>query len=69
MKGIFEVIYNVSHWSIADFLRGSGAQTPVIVQYPTIINEQGDAKSLLEGCEYRSSFHMNKSRGFVFWIC
>ena len=45
-KGFFEVTHDVSHLTAADFLRGPGVQTPVIVRFSTVIHERGEAKPL-----------------------
>ncbi|TYH10730.1 hypothetical protein ES288_A07G200400v1 [Gossypium darwinii] len=42
-KGFFEVTHDISHLTCADFLRGPGVQTPLIVRFSTVIHERGFA--------------------------
>ncbi|CAM6029368.1 hypothetical protein BDL97_13G072600 [Sphagnum fallax] len=45
-KGYFEVTHDITHLTCADFLRGVGVQTPLIVRFSTVIHEKGSPETI-----------------------
>ncbi|XP_065880766.1 catalase isozyme 1-like [Euphorbia lathyris] len=56
-KGFFEVTHDISHLTCADFLRGPGVQTPVIVRFSTVIHEHGSPETLRDPRGFAVKFY------------
>ncbi|NBH36902.1 catalase, partial [Clostridiaceae bacterium] len=56
-KGFFEVTHDISHLTCADFLRGPGVQTPVIVRFSTVIHERGSPETLRDPRGFAVKFY------------
>ncbi|KAI8104311.1 hypothetical protein M9434_002869 [Picochlorum sp. BPE23] len=56
-KGFFEVTHDISHLTCADFLRGPGVQTPVIVRFSTVIHERGSPETIRDPRGFAVKFY------------
>lgn len=56
-KGFFEVTHDITHLTCADFLRGPGVQTPVIVRFSTVIHERGSPETLRDPRGFAVKFY------------
>ncbi|KAG2655460.1 hypothetical protein PVAP13_1KG021100 [Panicum virgatum] len=56
-KGFFECTHDVSDLTCADFLRGPGARTPVIVRFSTVIHERGSPETIRDPRGFAVKFY------------
>ncbi|EOA39401.1 hypothetical protein CARUB_v10012491mg [Capsella rubella] len=56
-KGFFEVTHDITQLTSADFLRGPGVQTPVIVRFSTVIHERGSPETLRDPRGFAVKFY------------
>lgn len=69
-KGFFEVTHDITHLSCADFLRGPGVQTPVIVRFSTVIHERGSPETLRDPRGFAVKFYTREvAFCFSFSLC
>lgn len=64
-KGFFEVTHDITHLTCADFLRGPGVQTPVIVRFSTVIHERGSPETLRDPRGFAVKFYTREVRNVV----
>mmetsp|Transcript_19331 Transcript_19331/g.31659 ORF Transcript_19331/g.31659 Transcript_19331/m.31659 type:complete len:491 (+) Transcript_19331:91-1563(+) len=56
-KGYFEVTHDVTDLTCADFLRGVGVKTPLIVRFSTVIHERGSPETLRDPRGFAIKFY------------